>query len=80
MLAILKNMEASGHIEYIPQLWSDIKIFDHAHRENILQYLVDVMVENKPNSAELTERFAVIAWDIFMLVKTQPEERTKLVR
>lgn len=80
MLVILKNMEASGHVEYIPQFWSDIKIFDHTTRENILNYLLDVMVENKTDSKDLVEKFAVIAYDIFTIVQSQPEDRTKQVR
>lgn len=80
MMAILKDMEASGLVEYIPQLWSDIKVFDQAFRENILHYLMDVMVESQPDSVDLIEKFAVIAYDVFTIIKTQPEERTKQIR
>lgn len=80
MLQILRDMEASGLVEYIPQLWSDIKVFDHTSRENLLHYLLDVMVESRTESDDLREKFAVIAYDIFTIIKTQPEERTKQIR
>lgn len=81
MMSILKDLEASGRIEYIPQLWSDIKIFDHTSRENLLLCLLDIMVDSKADTtAELTEKFSEIAWDIYTFVTTQPEERTKVVR
>lgn len=80
MLTILKDMEASGHVEYTPQFWSDIKIFDHTSRENLLHYLLDIMVENKPDSIDLIEKFAFIAYDMFTIIRTQPEDRIKVIR
>lgn len=80
MMQILRDMEASGLVEYIPQLWSDIKVFDHTSRENLLHYLLDVMVESRTESEDLREKFAVIAYDVFTIIKTQPEDRTKQIR
>lgn len=80
MHSILKDLEASGHVEYIPQLWSDMKIFDHITRSNLLQFLLDIMVDNKPQSAELAEQFANIASDLYTFITTQQEDRTNFVR
>lgn len=75
MMAILKDLEASGRTEYLPQLWSDIKIFDQSNRQNILHCLLDIMVDNRPDSQELDGKFSDIAWDIYTKTIEQPEDR-----
>lgn len=82
MTEILKQVDINGALELIPQLWSDIVIFEHTNRENILELVLKIMVENTPNQelpnqANLGEKFSDIAWQIFTKIEEQSETRTK---
>lgn len=79
MLDILKCVEANDAIEYVPRLWSDILIFDHANRENILNLLLNIMVNNQDGDATMVEKLSNIAWDIWNKVEYQSEHRTKVL-
>lgn len=80
MTEILKQVDINGALELIPRLWSDIVIFEQANRENILELILTIMVENKPNidiatQASLGENFSNIAWQIFTKIEEQPENK-----
>lgn len=81
MTEILKQVEINGALELIPRLWSDIVIFEHSNRDNILELILKIMVENKPSQdiagqANLNANFSDIAWQIFTKIEEQPENRT----
>lgn len=80
MGVVLKNVEISGSIQYIPKLWSDMTVFDHTSREDLLTELLQIMVNNKPEEAQLTEKFANISWDIYNMVVNQNPLRTQQIR
>ncbi|CAH1176490.1 unnamed protein product [Phaedon cochleariae] len=77
MNEVLKQVDLNGAIEYIPKLWSDMTIFDHTGRENLIQYILNIMVNNEPDKdSTLVERFSYIAWDIHTRVENQHENKT----
>ncbi|CAH0552989.1 unnamed protein product [Brassicogethes aeneus] len=75
---ILKIVDINGAIEFIPKLWSDMTVFDHTNRENLLETVLDIMVNNEIES-ELKENFSNIAWDIFNRIENQNENRTNKI-
>lgn len=82
MEEILRAVEASGAIEQVPMLWSHMVLFDHNTRENLIDMLTRIMIQNKPDPAipqqeNLTEKFGEIAFDIFTKIEEKNEMRTK---
>lgn len=81
MAEILKHVDINGALDLVPQLWSDMVIFDHTNRESLLHQVLKIMVENRPskeftNQEGLDEKFADIAWKIWTKIEEQPENRT----
>lgn len=81
MAEILKQVEVNGALELLPRLWSDMVIFDHVNREPLLQHVLKIMVENRPNAElpsqqGLDAQFLNIAWQIWTKIETQHESRT----
>lgn len=79
MSEILETVNMNGTIEYIPKLWSDMVMFDHTDRENLLSAVLNIMVSN-PVPDDLVEKFAEIGWDVWVKVEEQPEFRTKRLK
>lgn len=77
---ILKGIEASGAIEYLPKIWSDMIVFDQLDRENLVLSILNIMVSNKPEgTSELNTQFGKTAWDIYTKIDSQdPEKKQKL--
>lgn len=70
MSEILKSVDVNGAIEYIPQLWSHMIIFDLYNRDNLLNQILKTMIENTPNpelpgQENLTKNFTDIAWSMY---------------
>lgn len=77
MTELLTQVDLNIALEYIPKLWSDIIIFDHSGRINIIEQVVDIMAQNEPDKGSpLHERFAYIAMDIHERVENQHEKKT----
>lgn len=73
---VLKQVELNGAIEFIPKLWSDMIMFDHIHREALVEQVLNMMVNNEPpQGSDLVERFSNIGWDLYTTVEGQTEER-----
>lgn len=84
MSEILKQIEVNGNLELIPRFWSDMVIFDHINRDTLLQQILKIMVDNRPNidligQADLTLKFAEIAWKIWNRIENQNEGRTNIL-
>ncbi|CRL04320.1 CLUMA_CG017415, isoform A [Clunio marinus] len=82
MEEILKSIEVSGSIETIPLIWSHMILFDHTTRENLLNMITKIMIENKPNPSlprqeNLVQSFGDIAYDIWKKIEEKNEMRTK---
>ncbi|KAJ8922045.1 hypothetical protein NQ315_008686 [Exocentrus adspersus] len=75
MLELLTQVELNAAVEYIPKLWSDMTVFDHTTRENLLELISNIMVNNPPADSELRERFSYIAWDMYNKIESQNENR-----
>lgn len=82
MEEILKAVEISGAIEHVPMLWSHMLLFDQLSRENLLDMITRIMVQNKPNPSfpqqeNLEEKFGAIGFDMFTKVEEKNEMRSK---
>lgn len=76
MAEILDCIELNAAVEYLPKLWSDMIIFDHTDRENLLNLVLNIMMNNKLNDeSELCGKFAKIAWDIWEKIENQHPNR-----
>ncbi|KAJ8928157.1 hypothetical protein NQ314_019304 [Rhamnusium bicolor] len=81
MNEVLNQVDLNGAIEYIPKLWSDMTIFDHTNRENLIDSILNIMVYNEPpTDPELRERFSYIGWDIYTKIENQNENRFNKLR
>lgn len=79
---ILRAVESSGAIEQVPMLWSHMVLFDHNTRENLLELLTRIMIQNQPDPLlpqheNLSEKFGEIAHDIFTKIEEKNEMRSK---
>lgn len=82
MEEILKAIDMNGALEFIPQMWSHMVIFDHTGRENLLNRILRMMIDNRPNESIATqigldEKFSNITWDIWTKIEEQQEGRTQ---
>jgi pentatricopeptide repeat domain-containing protein 3 len=78
---IVKQVEVSGAIEHIPILYSHMLLFDMINRENLLNLLTRIMLENKPMASlpyheGLVERFSAIGYDMYTKIEEKNENRT----
>uniref|UniRef100_A0A131Y211 Small ribosomal subunit protein mS39 n=1 Tax=Ixodes ricinus TaxID=34613 RepID=A0A131Y211_IXORI len=71
---IIEAVDLSGAVEYLPQLWSDIILFGHYERENVVKAVLEVMAKRK-QEPKLQAQFAVIAADINERCDGDPETR-----
>lgn len=72
MAEILKQIDANGAVHYFPKIWSDMIIFDHHYRENLVEQLLRGMVNNlQLIENELEERLAYVAWDVYNRIDEQ---------
>lgn len=77
MMEVLKQVDLNGAVEYVPKLWSDMTIFDHTGRENLIKSILKVMTNNGTDiESELREIFSCIAWDIYEKISKQNENRS----
>jgi len=77
----LKSLQINEGFEYIPQLWSDMIIFDQTYRETLVSLLLSIMSSYTSSSEfrPLTDTFADIAWKVWNIIETQDPERTKKI-
>lgn len=82
MAEILKHVDVNGALELLPQLWSDMVVFDHVNRESLLQQVLRIAVDNRPNPTALPHqvgldgKFMDIGWQIWEKIENQREGRT----
>lgn len=79
---VLRAVETSGAIEQVPMLWSHMVLFDHNTRENLLDLLTRIMIQNRPDPSlpqqeNLVEKFGEIAYNIYSKIEEKNEMRTK---
>lgn len=78
---ILKAVETSGAIEHIPMLWSHMVLFDQNYRENLLDLITRIMIQNKPDPSlqqeHLVENFGAIAFDMWSKIEEKNESQTR---
>lgn len=77
---ILKSIDTNGALTYLPKIWSDMTIFDHIHRDNLVNRILRIMVDNTPNLSipeyeGLDEKFMNIAWSVWTYIEGQSEKR-----
>ncbi|XP_037790424.1 LOW QUALITY PROTEIN: protein PTCD3 homolog, mitochondrial-like [Penaeus monodon] len=77
MEELLKALKVHEALEYLPQLWSDMIVFDHTSREKLLMAVLSAMTCHQPSedNATLTQQLATIAWDLWTRVQQMEEDR-----
>lgn len=76
MSEVLKHIDANGAVKYFPKIWSDMIIFDHHYRENLVEQLLRGMVNNlELVENELVEQFAYVAWDVYKRIDEQDQDK-----
>nr|CAH7761664.1 unnamed protein product [Callosobruchus chinensis] len=81
MAEVLNQVDFNGAVEYLPQLWSDMIIFDHINRENLIMSVLDIIENNKPEEgSKFNEIFSGIVWDLFTRLEEQGEQRFNKLR
>lgn len=81
MQEVLEAVQASGALQHLPQLWSDMVIFDHSSRDKLVGLMLAALTHHhpSPDNPQLTERLATIAKDIWTRVQAQdPNRRNKV--
>lgn len=78
---ILSVLELNTAVQYLPKLWSDMIIFDHTDRENLLNAVLDIMMNHQgldnENETKFKEQFAKIAWNIWEKIENQDPNRVQ---
>lgn len=78
---ILQHLDLNGAVEHVPRMWSDMIIFDHHSRENLVEALLNIMVNNEQvEGSEFIQKFARIASDMYDRVRNQNENRKKKIK
>ncbi|KAJ8881542.1 hypothetical protein PR048_018024 [Dryococelus australis] len=78
---IIKAVDMNGAAEHLPRLWSDMVIFDHTNRENLLVAILAAMIRNQPPaSSDLAAQFADVAWAVWQKLVDQNEDRYSQLR
>ncbi|ENN73943.1 hypothetical protein YQE_09445, partial [Dendroctonus ponderosae] len=81
MKEVIKQIELNGAIEHIPRIWSDMIVFNHNNREDLIAYILAVMVDNVvPEGSELVEKFSKIGLDIYTSIDGQAEDKYNSVK
>ncbi|XP_066156302.1 small ribosomal subunit protein mS39 [Euwallacea fornicatus] len=75
MKEVIKQIDLNGAVDYIPQIWSDMVIFGHNLRADLINLILKVIVDNKPDNSETTEKFSKIGWDIYTTIEGQDEQK-----
>lgn len=74
---IIEAIDLNDAIHYIPQLWTDIVLFNHHERTNVVKAMLQVMAKAK-RPADMQSRLAIIATDINERCDTpNPARRTQ---
>ncbi|CAG7817066.1 unnamed protein product [Allacma fusca] len=84
MEEILKVVELNGAINYIPQLFSDIVMFDFTNRESLMTLMLQILNGEFPSrstdqSVKLGNALGAIAWKIYLILENQREDYTKVI-
>ena len=75
-------IDLTGSIKYLPQLWSDMVVFDHVTQQKLIEALLSVLCNNKPSTSDeskeaqwVKERFAIIVSDLWERVEKIIKEK-----
>lgn len=79
MQEVLQAVRVSGCLHHLPQLWSDLILFDLALREKLMALTLSALTLHQPDPAEgedgLTSRLVTVAKDMWTRVQEQAPER-----
>ncbi|XP_069955018.1 small ribosomal subunit protein mS39 [Cherax quadricarinatus] len=77
MEEVMKAISTHEAFEYLPQLWSDMIVFEHTSRDRLLSLVLSVLTKYQPSeeNKQLTKQLATIAWDVWTRVQEQDETR-----
>ncbi|XP_063221190.1 small ribosomal subunit protein mS39 [Bacillus rossius redtenbacheri] len=81
MEEVIKAVDMNGAMEHLPRLWSDMVMFDHTDRENLLVAVLGAMIRNQPaQDSDLAAQFAGVAWAVWLKLVDHDEERYRQLR
>lgn len=75
MFDILQAVELSGALQHVPKIWSDMVLFEHTSRENLVEALLAVLASSQPEEP-LQKQFVIIASDVRQRIDTHRSSRT----
>ncbi|XP_066943721.1 small ribosomal subunit protein mS39 [Macrobrachium rosenbergii] len=77
MMEIMSSLKVHDGYRYLPQIWSDIIVFDHASQEKVVAEALSCTSSHQPtdDNTEITQQISGIAWDIWTRVQNQREDR-----
>lgn len=78
MVELLRAIELNNAIDLIPRIWSDMIMFDHTDRENLITLVLQIMTNANlsPENPDL-DKYVKVAWDVYTKINEQPEHRTQ---
>lgn len=81
MAEIVTSLKVHDALGYLPQIWSDMIVFDHATQEKLVTEVLSCSASHVPSAenSELTKQISAIVWDIWTRVQAQDESRRNKV-
>ncbi|CAG0882465.1 unnamed protein product [Darwinula stevensoni] len=81
-IELLSMIDMTGSAKYLPQLWSDMVVFDHITQQKLMEALLSVLYNNKPSTSDeskeaqwVREKFAIIISDLWERVEKIIKEK-----
>lgn len=75
MEGLVKAVNLSGAVQYIPQLWTDMVTFGLVNRASLLTALLQTLALNPGQDDTQRDQLANVAWDLFERVEQQRSDR-----
>ncbi|CAH0391657.1 unnamed protein product [Bemisia tabaci] len=79
MIKIIRAVDMNGATEYLPQLWSDAKLFEFNRSEDVLTEFTGVIYKNHTNVAPLNEQLGNIAAGLWHEIEIENPGRRKKI-
>jgi hypothetical protein len=79
---VLKAVDVNGGLRHLPRIWSDMILFDHVNRQNLVEAVADLLaghadaLPGSDSDPGLAEKLVVVANDLFARVERQSSERS----
>jgi len=80
----LKALELNESYHHLPQIWSDMIIFEQTHRENLIGLILRIIstffqMGETSELSNLSQTFSEIGWKVWEIIEGQDVEREKKI-